>query len=246
MLDDVDRVCPLLGLVGDRRSAIDGVDHAHRCHAEPTPVPVDRREQSQLCLTAAHRRCARYLAYVARTGGAVPGRVPIGDGLVSTRLLLAPAPTWHGVAGRARRAPTLPLALGAGAALLLAGGAVVTAVTGGLDRDDDANATVVPVAAASASARFDPATAEPSPSPTATLRPTPSASPVPTPAPTAVPTIAATPPPATPAAVTYVVQAGDTLAAIAQRFGTTVDVLQARNGIEEADEIIIGTVLVIP
>nr|MBA2633373.1 LysM peptidoglycan-binding domain-containing protein [Chloroflexota bacterium] len=41
------------------------------------------------------------------------------------------------------------------------------------------------------------------------------------------------------------VQAGDTLAAIAQRFGTTVEALQAANGIEDPDEIVIGQVLVI-
>jgi LysM repeat protein len=43
-----------------------------------------------------------------------------------------------------------------------------------------------------------------------------------------------------------VVQEGDTLAAIAQRFGTTVEAMQAANGIEDPNEIIIGQVLVIP
>ena len=52
-----------------------------------------------------------------------------------------------------------------------------------------------------------------------------------------------TPPPAQ---TTYVVQQGDTLAAIAQQFGTTVEALQAANGIEDPNEIIIGQVLVIP
>ena len=42
------------------------------------------------------------------------------------------------------------------------------------------------------------------------------------------------------------VQEGDTLAAIAQRFGTTVAALQEANGIEDPDEIVIGQVLVIP
>ena len=41
-------------------------------------------------------------------------------------------------------------------------------------------------------------------------------------------------------------QQGDTLAAIAQQFGTTVAALQSANGIEDPDEIIIGQVLVIP
>jgi LysM repeat protein len=42
------------------------------------------------------------------------------------------------------------------------------------------------------------------------------------------------------------VQPGDTLAAIAVRFGTTVEALQAANGIDDTDVILIGQVLVIP
>ena len=57
--------------------------------------------------------------------------------------------------------------------------------------------------------------------------------------------MAPTPTPA-PAPQTYTVVEGDTLAAIAQRFGTTVEALQDANGIEDPDEIIIGQVLVIP
>jgi LysM repeat protein len=58
-----------------------------------------------------------------------------------------------------------------------------------------------------------------------------------------VPTPVATP---VPTQRTYVVQEGDTLAAIAQQFGTTVEALQTANGIEDPDEIVIGQVLVIP
>jgi LysM repeat protein len=42
------------------------------------------------------------------------------------------------------------------------------------------------------------------------------------------------------------VQQGDTLAAIAQRFGTTTQALQQANGIEDPNQIVIGQVLVIP
>jgi len=45
---------------------------------------------------------------------------------------------------------------------------------------------------------------------------------------------------------TYTVAQGDTLAGIAERFGTTVAALQAANGIDDPDEIVIGQVLVIP
>ncbi len=87
-------------------------------------------------------------------------------------------------------------------------------------------------------------TAAPTPSPTSapspslTPTPAPSASIAPTPAPTVVPTIAPTPAPQQ-----YVVQQGDTLAAIAQQFGTTVSALQALNGIDDPNEIGIGQVL---
>ena len=199
-----------------------------------------------MCLTPAHPRCERYLRHVAMGSGGVPGRLPIGDGLVSTRMVLTPTPAWRGIAGRARRAPRGPLVLGAGAALVL--GAAGVAVASGLI---DPGASQVPSAASTAALASTVPT--PSPSPAVTARPTPSPTvaatasptaaqtPVPTPAPTPVPT-PAPPPPQT----TYVVQQGDTLAAIAQRFGSTVEALQAANGIEDPNEIVIGQVLVIP
>jgi LysM repeat protein len=70
--------------------------------------------------------------------------------------------------------------------------------------------------------------------------------------PTPTPTIAATPVPATlaptPTAAprTYVVQGGDTLSLIANRFGTSVEALRIANGLKSADVINIGQVLVIP
>lgn len=49
-----------------------------------------------------------------------------------------------------------------------------------------------------------------------------------------------------PAARTYVVQAGDTLRQIAERFGTTTDVLQSLNGLADANRIFVGQTLVVP
>jgi LysM repeat protein len=88
-----------------------------------------------------------------------------------------------------------------------------------------------------------PAVGEPSPRPpeaTAVASPSAAATPRPTPAVTPVPTA---PPPQS---VTYVVQPGDTLAAIAVRFGTSVSALQAANDLADTDVILIGQVLVIP
>ena len=96
-------------------------------------------------------------------------------------------------------------------------------------------------------------TLSPSPTLAATVGPSPSALativPTATPAPTAEPTVAATLSPeptqaASPA--TYIVQSGDTLSAIAARFGTTVTILKELNGIEDPSRIRVGLVLTLP
>jgi LysM repeat protein len=170
------------------------------------------------------------------------------DGLVSTRMVLAPDPAWRGIAGRARRAPTGPLlALGAaGVALGIGGVAVASGFVdglGGLAPARSSSQSPAPTASPAATATPTP-TPTPAPTPTPTAAPSPSPTPTATPVPTAAPTAA--PPPQPPPQQTYVVQEGDTLAAIAQRFGTTVSALESANGIDDPDEIIIGQVLVIP
>ncbi len=208
-------------------------------------MPLERQQQAGLCLTPSLERCERYQAHLARAGRGA-GRTALGDGLVATRLLLAPEPAWRGIAGRARRAPRGPLvavgvvALGVG----LGGVALASAVIDG--RIQLAGSAASPSPSPADVATPSP-TSTPRPSPTATISPTPSPTAVPTPtpqptvAPTPVPTVAPAPQPQT-----YTVVEGDTLALIAQRFGTTVEALQAANGIEDPDEIVIGQVLVIP
>jgi LysM repeat protein len=250
MLEDVERACPLLALAGDRHSTIDGVDGSHRCHAVEPPDPLPRSRQAQLCLTVAHQRCERFTSYVARHGGGTADRAPLTDGLVSTRLLLAPEPAWRGVAGRARRAHPGPiLVLGAG--LLVAGVGGTAAVSAVANGWIDLGAAVSMTPSPSPSPSAVP-TLTPRPSPTATATPAPSVaspspspSPSPTPEATAAPTAAPTRTPA-PAQQTYVVSEGDTLALIAQQFGTTVEALQSVNGIDDPNQINIGQVLVIP
>lgn len=243
MLGAMDRVCPLLALAGDHRTAVDGVDGAHRCHAEDPPMPLDRGMQAQLCLVAAHERCERYIGFARRSGAAAPGRSAIADGLVTTRLVIAPQPAWRGIAGRGRGTRPGPLiAVGAG---MLAVGIGAAAVAGGML---DAPPQVAVVPTPSTTPRPTP---EPTERPTPTAVPTPSATPTPSPTPTPVPATpvptpvpTAVPPPPPPQ--TYTVQQGDTLAAIAQRFGTTTTALQQANGIEDPNQILIGQVLVIP
>ena len=235
----MDRVCPLLGLAAERGVAIDGVDTAHRCHAEDPPISLERAVQAQLCLTASHPRCERYLAFAARVGAASPGRTRLGDGFVRTRLVLAPQPAWRGVTGRARASRAVPWVVAgafvgtaavAGAALaapLLAEPPITVAATATPTPSSQPTPVVTP-----------PATPVPTPSPAPTAVPaTPTSTPAPTTAPTAAPTVTAT---------TYRVAAGDTLAGIAERFGTTAEAIQGANRIDDPDEIVIGQVLVIP
>jgi nucleoid-associated protein YgaU len=79
------------------------------------------------------------------------------------------------------------------------------------------------------------ATPVPTPTPIATPEPTPEPTPAPTPEPTPEPT-----------PVTYVVAAGDTLLAIARRFGVSVEALSEANGITDPNLIRVGQRLVIP
>lgn len=77
------------------------------------------------------------------------------------------------------------------------------------------------------------ATPTPTPSPIATVSATPAAGPP-----------LATPTPAAPE--TYVIEAGDTLSDIAERFDIDLDVLIAANGITDPTLLQIGQVLVLP
>ena len=209
-------------------------------------MALERQQQAQLCLTPSHERCERYLAHLARQGRG-SGRTALGDGLVSTRMVVAPEPAWRGIAGRAGRAPRGPLvavgvvALGVG----LGGVALASALIDG--RVELAGPTESPTRAPSELAMPSPTPRiSPSPRPAAAST-SPSPSPSPTASPTAAPTQTPPPtPPPPPVQQTYTVVEGDTLAAIAERFGTTVEALQAANGIEDPDEIVIGQVLVIP
>jgi nucleoid-associated protein YgaU len=161
-------------------------------------------------------------------------------------MILAPEPSWRGITGQARRVRSGPVALiGAGVTVLGIGS--VALATGLLDDPGDPRTAGGPPPGSSEPS----ATATPSATAMPTEAPTlpPSPSPVITPVPTAVPTPVPTPPPTAPPPAasqqTYTVQQGDTLAAIAQQFGTTVAALQAANGLEDPNEIFIGQVLVI-
>jgi LysM repeat protein len=83
----------------------------------------------------------------------------------------------------------------------------------------------------------------PTPTPTRTALPSPSATPTVTPTPlppSPTPTVTPTPP------ITYIVQPGDTLKEIAERFGVGVIDLMERNGITDPTKLQIGQELIIP
>jgi hypothetical protein len=241
----VERICPFLALEGDRRTVIGVFDAEHRCGAVQPRTSLTREEQLSTCLVIEHRSCPRYLdAEEARSSLTAGSPAPAIDArLLSTRLVLGPD------AGRSRSGGARPAASrwGLGAAAAVVGAAAVTATaTGALDGlpfGATPSETAVPSATPEPTAQ--PAVGGPSPRPPlATASPTPTEAPTSTPRPTRAPA-ERTPTPA-PQPQTYTVQPGDTLAAIAVRFGTTVEALQAANGIDDTDVILIGQVLVIP
>ena len=235
----MDRICPFLALADDHRTVVDGYDPDHRCHALAEPDALDRTRQLQLCLNEAHRDCERYLAavQVRRADGPIQP-IPAPDARVArTRLVLD-------ASGSNRRIDSDLTLMGPRARrVVLAGVAAVLGILVLVSGVADGLAGLVLRPSASPTPGTD-STAVP----TSTAAPA-SAAPTPTPAPTPLP---ATPVPSALAPVspagnqTYVVQQGDTLSAIAGRFGTTVAAIQAANGLGESDVINIGQVLVIP
>jgi hypothetical protein len=237
----VDRICPFLALVADHRTAVDGYDPDHACHALTPPEALDRARQAELCLSEAHRQCDRYVAFLdAHAADAPDVPTPSPDALIArTRLVMDPG------ARRVAGLSEAPIGMSprrwvvAGGIALVGVAAAATAMAGGLGGTAD---------------RRPDGTAQPSITPTATADPSPSASfeptgeptTAPTAEPTAEPTRESTPrPSAAPAPVTYVVQEGDTLNGIAARFGTTAEAIRQANGLP-GDVINIGQVLVIP
>lgn len=229
------RICPLLALAGDHRSAWATPDPRHLCHAAQSPLSLELAEQESRCLTDAHRSCERLLAY--RHGHSRPAKVasPAPDAtFVSTRLISVPERRRGSatVRGPLRRAAALVVAATAVAAVGVgvASGRLsgITLPLAGPAEPSASTATPAPLE-----------TPTPAASPTPTTQPT---DPVPTPSATAVPTLAPT---ATPTR-TYVVEEGDTLSHIAALFGSSVDAIVAANGLDDPDRLTVGQVLVIP
>ena len=230
----MDRICPYLALADDGRTVADGFDPEHRCHALAPPAPLERSRQVQLCLTEAHARCERFnaarTAWLAASSG-LPRVSPDVD-FGRTRLVLEPEAAWRNLSGSSTARFTRPAILVAAVAAVVVGLLLLStffSILGGAPGTDSPS----PSPSASAS---------PSPSPSASLAPASTG-------PSASASVAAslapvvTPPPAQ---QTYVVQQGDTLNLIAQRFGTTAQAIADASGIRVTDTINPGDVLIIP
>ncbi len=227
----MERICPLLALADDHRTVVDGYDAEHVCLALDPPGALERTRQVQLCLTEAHLRCERLVAMRGRPGparGAVG--VPPDLAFASTRLIMEPEPAWRSLAGggSGRRRHLLVVGgLGVAAALTVAVGSAAGLFGGGTGSPGAGSITPSPSVGTSAVPSVTPAaSATPSATATSTSTPAPTGSVAPSPR-------------------TYVVQSGDTLNEIAQRFGTTVDAIRTANGLT-TDVILPGQELIIP
>jgi len=216
--------CPLLGLPDDQLSRFSYPSVGHRCRADDSPRAIDLGHQAAFCLTAMYPECPRYRAAAVsrRPGAATPATAEASGVALERARADAGAPGTPGEPGR--RPPTRTsrwrrvVAIGIGIAV----------VAGVVYFASPAIADWMQQMGAGASA------ASPSPStpPPATPAPT-LATPAPTPTPAATPQV-------------HVVVRGETLIAIAARYGVTAAALKKANGITGAGLIYVGQHLVIP
>ena len=229
----MDRICPYLALADDGRTVADGFDPEHRCHALTPPAPLERSRQVQLCLTEAHARCERFgaarTAWLAASSG-LP-RVAPDVAFGRTRLVLEPEAAWRNRSSAPTTRISRTALLVAGAAVAVVALLVLSSLVGLLGGAPDGSPSASPSA---------------SPSPSASTTPSESLAPASVAA-SASAAPASVPPETTPAPsqTIYIVQEGDTLNLIAQRFGTTVAAIQAANGLS-GTEINVGQELIIP
>jgi LysM repeat protein len=210
------------------------------------PVPLAAEKQRRLCLAAAHVDCATYAAAIA-------SHAPAGrhDRHARPVARMTPVILDHGRFDL--RLPTLRADRGTGQAALvallgLALVAILVARPSGNPGAIPPNATAAPSAGASSVPTEVAGAPSVTPSPDATPTESPA---TPTPpvkssqAPASAAPSAASSEPVTSGA-TYKVKSGDTLSAIAARFGTTTRVLVRLNGITDPSRLKVGQILKLP
>jgi len=236
-------LCPYLATPDSRwRSATAIRDH--RCMAVAPPIPLAIEKQRRLCLVAAHTGCATFGAAEAR-------RAPSRNDTASRPIArMTPVILDHGRFDL--RFPSLRADRASGQAVLVGVlGLALTAIL--IARPSDGAGA--PGAAGSASAiasELAPTEVAPASPTNRTTDPTegvrtdePAATPMSSvgASPAVSPTASAEP---STSGATYKVKSGDTLSAIAARFGTTVRVLVELNGITDPSRLKIGQVIKLP
>ena len=233
-------ICPLLGLFDDQSSRFSYSSIGHRCYADGRPRAIDLSYQGSFCLVPTYTECPRYRAAAASRppGAATPGVSGVALERVGAE---AGAP---GASGEPDRRPpggtsrwygvvaiVLAVAVLAGAAYL------ASPAIGDWMRQVGAGAAATsPSPSTSSLATLAPTPASPAPTPTTTRAAIPSITPTPA---AATSTLAATP-------LVHVVVKGDTLIAIAARYGVTLAAVEKANGITGAGIIYVGEHVVIP
>lgn len=247
-------ICPyLLAGAGGWRAATPSREH--RCTAVQPPTPLAADKQRRLCLVREHRSCATFLAGAGLV--APDDRAPARVGALA-RPIARTTPVLYDHGRVAIAADGLAGARGVGqgglvALMAVAFGALVAARLsgGGPDLQPAAGAGAAATPGSSAAPTSSGATAAPDPAPSAegpsrTLVPT---EVEPTPAATAAPEPSPRPsegPDPTQGPSTYTVARGDSLSAIASRFGTTWQVLAELNDIADPRSLRVGQVLELP
>ena len=214
--------CPfLVSTGGPWRNAVPSRDH--RCARDATGVRLELEHQRRYCLGSGGPGCSRFVE--ARPGPFAPMLpVVLARGPISVTI------EGQGVRRLAAPASVLVVAVAIGA-LLLARGPGAPGPNSGGNGVAAPSAFASPAPVATESAVASPGSPAQAPSPT----------PVPTAGPSATPPASASPAP--PGGGTYTVKAGDTLSAIAARFGTTATALAKLNGITNPSFIRVGQVL---
>ena len=237
-------LCPYLATIdGTWRSA--SAVREHRCMAVAPPAQLAPEKQRRLCLVAEHVNCATYGAAIATRPG------PAGRLAGHSRPLGRMTPVLLDKRRFELRLPNLGAERASGQAILvgllvIAFVAILVARPSGVTRPPGALASDVSPTSVPSGLPTDAAGESPvdsrtlSPSPHSTTEPAASAAPT-----VGQPTVRPSLQPATSGA-TYKVKSGDTLSAIAARFGTTVRVLVDLNGITDPSKLKVGQVLLLP
>lgn len=265
-------MCPYLAGEDGGRAA--RPDHEHRCAAVAPPAQLALDKQRRLCLTDGHRTCATFLAARAATDawaahgpddmpaersapGATAGAVPVTQRVghadrhslrwwmpSTAPIVLERGRPMIGTAwARARRAPQIGLASLMVVAVLVL---VAARLSGAPALNPDAQRGIS-AGAASPSAPIVALASTTASLPTVVVSPTPSATAPPSPIPSLAPSAAPTATPTLPATGrSYTVQSGDTVGAIATRFGSTVKAIAIANHMTDPRVIHVGQVLIIP